>query len=199
MQAVDECIFQVRWTRVPDLVEKRKVFLNGGWAYVPESAQSSIVYQEFESKLKKGLEVSDSVCCNIASWPKHYIKQMAAQAFVKLDEDTRIVPILENLSRGFLAGVPSEWNESSSSGNETNIKAEMVDEIARKHYPLCMRHLHGSLRRDHHLKYFGRLQYGLFLKVVLSPYPYRPLTNAPRFWASRSMSQSFFGGKLLAG
>ena len=29
-----------------------------------------------------------------------------------------------------------------------------------------MRHLHESLRRDHHLRHFGRLQYGLFLKSI---------------------------------
>lgn len=27
-----------------------------------------------------------------------------------------------------------------------------------------MRHLHQQLRRDQHLKHFGRMQYGLFLK-----------------------------------
>jgi len=48
---------QVRWTRVPDLVEKRKVFLKGGWAYVPGKEQSSIVFEEFEVQLEKALEV----------------------------------------------------------------------------------------------------------------------------------------------
>ena len=48
---------QVKWTRVPDLVEKRKVFIKGGWAYVPGSAQLSIVLQEFETNLDKALTV----------------------------------------------------------------------------------------------------------------------------------------------
>lgn len=48
---------QVRWTRVPDLVERRKVFLKKGWAYVPAIEQSSIVFQAFESHLMKDLEV----------------------------------------------------------------------------------------------------------------------------------------------
>ena len=30
--------------------------------------------------------------------------------------------------------------------------------------PLCMKHLHGGLRKESHLKHWGRLQYGLFLK-----------------------------------
>lgn len=47
----------MKWTRVPDLVEKRRVFLKGGWAYVPSREQSSIVFQAFESELEKALEV----------------------------------------------------------------------------------------------------------------------------------------------
>ncbi|KAA1474935.1 DNA primase large subunit [Dentipellis sp. KUC8613] len=135
---------QVKWTRVPDLVEKRRVFLKGGWAYVPSRDQSSIVFQEFQSNLEKALELT-------------------AKALPRLDEDTRLVPLLNNLSQGFLAGVPSEWN-ATTTGDE--IKADMVDELARKHFPACMRNLHDNLKRDHHLKHFGRLQYGLFLKVL---------------------------------
>jgi len=88
---------------------------------------------------------------------------MTAKALPRLDEDTRLVPILNSLSQGFLAGVPSEW--SNANGSSEDIKAEMVDELARKHFPMCMRNLHDNLRRDRHLKHFGRLQYGLFLKV----------------------------------
>ena len=29
-----------------------------------------------------------------------------------------------------------------------------------------MRHLHETLRKEHHLKHFARLQYGLFLKSI---------------------------------
>ena len=42
---------------MPDLVERRKVFLKKGWAYVPAIEQSSIVFQAFESHLMKDLEV----------------------------------------------------------------------------------------------------------------------------------------------
>ena len=73
--------------------------------------------------------------------------------------------MLDNLSQGFLAGVSSEWSSATSSANGDEITADMVDEFSRRHFPMCMRHLHDSLRRDKHLKHFGRLQYGLFLKV----------------------------------
>ena len=38
-------------------MEKRKVFLKGGWAYVHAKEQSSIIYQEFQTKLEEALEV----------------------------------------------------------------------------------------------------------------------------------------------
>jgi len=137
--------YKVRWTRVPDLIEKRRVFLKQGWAYVPAKEQSSIVFHEFETGLQKALE-------------------MTARLLPRLDEDTRLMPILDNLSQGFLAGISSEWANASGSADE--ITAEMVDELAQKDFPLCMRMHHENLRRDKHLKHFGRLEYGLFLKVL---------------------------------
>ena len=38
-------------------------------------------------------------------------------------------------------------------------------QVAQIHFPLCMRHLDEHLRDDHHLKFHGRWQYGLFIKV----------------------------------
>ncbi len=49
--------YKVKWTRVPDLVEKRKVILKGGMAYVPATEQAGIVFQEFQTLLEKALEV----------------------------------------------------------------------------------------------------------------------------------------------
>lgn len=92
------------------------------------------------------------------------LSQMTAKALPRLDEDTRLVPILDNLSKGFLAGVSSEWSNASAGAGD-GLTADMVDEMAFKHFPACMRNLHMCLRRDKHLKHFGRLQYGLFLKV----------------------------------
>lgn len=51
-------VSQVPWTRVPDLVAKRRVFLRGGYAYVPSKELSSFVFNEFERKLEMALEVS---------------------------------------------------------------------------------------------------------------------------------------------
>lgn len=81
-----------------------------------------------------------------------------------MDEDSRILPVLENLSQGFIAGVPSEYSSAEETGDA--VTAEMIDDMSRKHFPMCMRNLHDTLRKDRHLKHYGRLQYGLFLKVI---------------------------------
>lgn len=48
----------MKWTTIPDLVEKRKVFLKGGYAYVPAREQASIIYSAFEERLEAALRVS---------------------------------------------------------------------------------------------------------------------------------------------
>jgi len=53
-----ERFYKVRWTRVPRLVESRRVFLRGGMAYVPSREQSSFIIQEFQNNLEDGLLVS---------------------------------------------------------------------------------------------------------------------------------------------
>jgi len=52
-----ERYYKVPWTRVPDLVERRRVVLRGGIAYVAGREQSSIVFQQFQTDLEKSLEV----------------------------------------------------------------------------------------------------------------------------------------------
>jgi DNA primase large subunit len=47
----------------------------------------------------------------------------------------------------------------------STITASAIDNLSQ-HFPLCMQNLHQTLRRDSHLKHFGRLQYTLFLKGI---------------------------------
>lgn len=57
-EMVDEGWFKVDWMKVPELVEQRRVFLKGGWAYVPGREQMSMVLAEFTARLDRALEVS---------------------------------------------------------------------------------------------------------------------------------------------
>ncbi|KAJ6260947.1 hypothetical protein Dda_3608 [Drechslerella dactyloides] len=140
-----ESYVKVEWDRVADLVESRRVFIRGGMAYVPSGALVSLVLAEFSKKLDQSL---------IAT----------ARLLPRLDEDDRLIPILNHLSKGFSA---PEYNSSAAPTTLSGeaITAGQIDGL-KTHFPLCMRNLHSSLRRDKHLRHFGRLQYGLFLKGI---------------------------------
>ncbi|KAG8726627.1 hypothetical protein FRC12_023224 [Ceratobasidium sp. 428] len=162
-----ETYCKVHWTRVTDLVAARKVLLRGGYAYVPTREQSSIVFQEFSSRLERALE-------------------QTSRAVPRLDEDDRLLPLLQHLAQSFLNGIASSSAASFADENGELVRAEQVDELAGRHFPACMRNLHDGLRKDHHLRHHGRLQYGLFLKAIGMS-----IDEALTFWR-----RGFQGGKI---
>ncbi|KAF3063693.1 putative DNA primase large subunit [Daldinia childiae] len=137
--------YKVDWERVPDLVESRRVLLKAGKAYVPSKELPSMVTAEFTKRLDRSLELT-------------------ARALPRLDEDDRLTPILDHLSKNFVTP-DAAYIGTSSAVPGAEITARNIDNIS-SHFPLCMQHLHRSLRRDAHLKHFGRLQYTLFLKGI---------------------------------
>lgn len=141
----DENWFKVDWTRVPELVEHRTVLVRKGKAYVPLREQTSMVLTEFTNRLDKGLELT-------------------SRALPRLDEDDRLSPILTHLSKNF-ATPDAGFSDSDSSLPGAPINAANIDPLSQ-HFPLCMKHLHNTLRKNNHLKHFGRLQYTLFLKGI---------------------------------
>ena len=85
-----------------------------------------------------------------------------------MDEDDRLMPILGHLAQSFLSNVSIESNffgDADDDPNSAKVTADMVDALAVKHFPACQYNLWNRLKRDHHLKHFARLQFGLFLKV----------------------------------
>ncbi|KAK1723849.1 eukaryotic and archaeal DNA primase [Colletotrichum acutatum] len=141
----DDTWFKVDWARVPELVEQRKVFLKAGKAFVPGREQASMVNGEFVSRLERQLELT-------------------ARALPRLDEDDRLTPILDHLSKNFITP-DSSYSSNTGAPPGAEITARNIDNLSQ-HFPACMSHLHRSLRRDAHLKHFGRLQYSLFLKGI---------------------------------
>ncbi|KAL6715684.1 DNA primase subunit pri2 [Lecanora helva] len=137
--------FKVDFEAVPELVESRRVFLRAGKAYVPVREQLSMVLAGFNANLEKGLE-------------------LAARALPRLDEDDRLTPILNHLSKNF-ATPDSTLADSDSVLPGAPVNAASIDALSQ-HFPLCMRNLHMTLRKNSHLKHFGRLQYTLFLKGI---------------------------------
>ena len=135
--------FKVDWEKVVNLVETRKVFLKAGKAYVPTIEQISLVLAEFTSRLDATLDAT-------------------ARALPRLDEDDRLFPILAHLSTGF----NQQEYDTTSNVTGSAITAKSIDGLVNPHFPLCMSHLHNTLKRTHHLKHFSRLQYTLFLKGI---------------------------------
>ena len=99
---------------------------------------------------------------------------MTARALPRLDEDDRLTPILNHLSKNFatpdstLADADTALGRRAprpALGGGAPITAASIDALSG-HLPLCMRHLHRTLRANSHLKHFGRLQYTLFLKGI---------------------------------
>lgn len=143
----DDSWFKVEWTRVPELVEQRRVFLRRGMAYVPAREQTSMVLGEFTRRLEAALE-------------------QTARALPRIDEDDRLSPILKHLSQNFTAPGSTYTSDSSLDAEMGGpISAGSIDALSQ-HFPLCMRNLHIQLRKNSHLKHFSRLQYTLFLKGI---------------------------------
>ncbi|MCJ1314358.1 hypothetical protein MMC25_008040 [Agyrium rufum] len=137
--------FKVDWETVPELVENRKVFVRSGKAFVPVREQLSMVLAEFAKQLERGLELT-------------------GRALPQLDEDDRLTPILNHLSKNF-ATPDASFSDSDAAMPGANISYANIDALSQ-HFPLCMRNLHRTLRATSHLKHYGRLQYTLFLKGI---------------------------------
>ena len=90
--------------------------------------------------------------------------QLTARALPRLDEDDRLTPILNHLSKNFIAP-DSSYTGTGAAIEGAEITARNIDNLTQ-HFPMCMSHLHRTLRRDAHLKHYGRLQYTLFLKGI---------------------------------
>ncbi|CAH3160276.1 unnamed protein product [Porites lobata] len=147
--------FKVPFEDALELVRSRKVYLENGSAYVPRDDLVSLVANEFRVQLSRALA-------------------MTARALPYLEEDERLLPKLTNLSRQY---VGQDYTQKKSVGGKVTL--DQIDGLSKTSYPLCMRQLHTAMKENHHLKHFGRLQYGLFIKGIgLS------LEEALIFWRS---------------
>eukprot|EP01130_Rhizamoeba_saxonica_P006196 TRINITY_DN2462_c0_g1_i1.p1 TRINITY_DN2462_c0_g1~~TRINITY_DN2462_c0_g1_i1.p1 ORF type:complete len:403 (-),score=68.83 TRINITY_DN2462_c0_g1_i1:34-1242(-) len=126
-----------------DLLSFRKVYLRGGNAYVHEKDLLSIVLKEFRIYLSKCLDVAHQMKGNTIA------------------NDERIENFVNKLPNQYLG---TDYIPNQNKENTVDINS--LDELSATSFPLCMERLHIHLRRTHHLKHHGRLQYGLFLKGI---------------------------------
>ncbi|KAI1910605.1 DNA primase subunit pri2 [Ophidiomyces ophidiicola] len=116
--------------------------------------------------------------------------KFTSKALPRLDEDDRLVPILDHLSKNFGTSDTS-YIDGEGAVPGAPITAASIDALSSS-FPLCMRNLHMQLRKNAHLKHFGRLQYTLFLKGIgLS------LEDCIMFWRQsfRNFSDDEFNSK----
>eukprot|EP00731_Ephydatia_muelleri_P031863 Em0023g370a len=149
--------FKVPFTEMLDLVRSRRVVVKQGYAYVPckeTEMISSLVCNKFRARLSEEL-------------------LKTSHHFAVVDDDERIAPLVKSLQHRYLGGDFSNTGTNSVGA----VSLAQLETLSVESFPPCMRHLHESLCKDHHLRHFGRLQYGLFLKSIGLP-----LEEALAFW-----------------
>lgn len=132
-------IYQVPFTHALDLVQHRQVFVRRGMAYIPESKLVHLVTARFRASLSRQLVLLSAVPTTPGlQRTQGFLKNVATVHAIKDQFQTN--------------------NENLTDLNATNVPAHL------KHMPLCMAQLQLALEKEKHLKHWGRLQYGLFLK-----------------------------------
>ncbi|KAJ3248611.1 DNA primase large subunit [Chytriomyces hyalinus] len=139
----DQPFFKVPFEQVLPLVSRRAVVLKAGFAFVPETEQSTLVTNAFNKHLLTSLDTF-------------------SRSLPRMDEDDRLIPILNSIARQCAS---RDYTMDPNADPKAQILASEIDSLAAQgHFPLCMTNLHTHLRADSHLKHGGRLQFGLFLK-----------------------------------
>jgi DNA primase large subunit len=132
--------YAIHFTEALDLIASRSCFVLGGMAYVALSKVVSIVHAKFRTFLSRSLV-------------------LAFAAFNQVEEEDRIAPLLKTMNSQY----SNAKTFTDQTFGENEINSMNIDSLSA-HMPLCMSQIHSSLKRDHKLKHWGRLQYGLFLK-----------------------------------
>lgn len=133
-------IYKVHFTKVSDLVLRRKVFIKKGFAYVPQTELYSVLSTVFKKLLADELE---------------YL----AENLSLYDTDSRVKAIMKGLHTCYTGKDYCIKPSQSISRND-------LDDLSVKSFPLCMKAMHETFKSTHHLKHQARLQYGLFLKGI---------------------------------
>lgn len=144
----DETKSSDQYVKVPfkeavSLVGRRAVFLNKGMAYVHVKELTSILCAHFRARISAEL-----------------VK--AYKYLPEILKDERIQRMLLNLSNH--NAIDFNLFEAKAPLDGDKIKLSDLDYYARKSFPPCMKQLLTVMRNKHHLKHFGRLQLGLFIK-----------------------------------
>ncbi|XP_050710906.1 DNA primase large subunit-like [Eriocheir sinensis] len=164
--------YKVPFTDALELVRRKKVFLKAGLAYVPEGDVATLVINSFRTRLSRAVA-------------------NAYKALPEVESDERLVCLLKDFDKRYIAK-----DYLSRKPVNIHITPDVIDSLANKSFPPCMRQLNDVLRSTYHLKHHGRLIYGLFLKAAgLS------MEDSLTFWRShflKIMDEDMFRKKKYA-
>lgn len=171
MMSTRENFIKLPFEKITQLVSSRSVYLHKGYGYLPTSLQLNLLAAEFQENLNQ-------------------ILIRTFQAIPRLEEDDRLLPLLNSLSQNF-ASFQYETDVNSELASDINAVTITSKQIM-SHYPLCATHLQRNLSINSHLKYTGRQQLGIFLKGIGLN-----VDEALKFWAQQftkngNMSQETF-------
>ncbi|CAK9302381.1 unnamed protein product [Gordionus sp. m RMFG-2023] len=151
----DTDILKVPFIEIPELIRKRRVYINKGWAYVPKYELIHIIIRRFRIYLSY-----------ILTYTRNYISKI---------KDKRLLSLIEGGEQMYNGAADNgKYQQKTISGD--NLTSNDIEKISES-FPLCMLNLHKNLLKDHKLKHWGRMQYGLFLKGLGLP-----MSEALKFW-----------------
>ncbi|KAL9655082.1 hypothetical protein ABK040_008863 [Willaertia magna] len=153
-------VYKVNFTDVLQLVATRNCFIRNGYAYLFIHDLVSLLKQFYRGQLVTNLN-------KIQNTYLHYLQE---------EESDRLLPFLRDVLPAASEG-KSLTNNANFYLNSGDVHPEQIDSLSRQSFPLCMRVLHKELKEKHHLKHYGRMQYGLFLKGIGLK-----LEDALQFW-----------------
>ncbi|CAN0519956.1 unnamed protein product, partial [Ectocarpus sp. 8 AP-2014] len=111
----------------------------------PDQLPEAVV-QHFEGRLREGLAIAE-------------------RGLPGVEADERVAEVLRQVRRAVDSLVSGGGRRGLDADNRSMaiITRKNIDQLAEKHFPLCMRRTLRILRREHHLKYQARLQLISFL------------------------------------
>lgn len=149
--SVSSDIFEVDIFDALKFLSRRSIPLRDGYAYLTRHQIMIVVSDVYADHLDKELK-----------YARQHLNTQLPQARVLLES-------LETVYTEFQEKIKDQNKkakllENGESKNPYKLDIDNIDEVSTVHFPPCMRHMHESLRKDHHMKHFGRLYYGTFLR-----------------------------------
>ncbi|XP_074600265.1 uncharacterized protein LOC141854473 [Brevipalpus obovatus] len=138
----------VRFENALDLIKTRKVEIVKGYVKLKPYDMIPVICQMFREQLA-------------------HCMQLLRSSLADLDEDRRLIPIIKELHDKIIVGSRCKKSLVITCDDEGKKRSKVaINPDIVQYFPLCMYNLYQSMSRDHHLRHFGRIQYGLFLKSI---------------------------------